>query len=428
MAYTGLVTNIVGVRKAPNSDNLYLGSCFGEDVLIGKDIQEGELVLYLPSDGRVERWFGDDFHLFRKNEDGTPQGGYLDDNGHVKAIKLRGNFSYGIVVSCEKIFAKYGDLGWKAGDTPTKINDKVFCQKYIPRPSDPSKRHNSNKSGGGLKKGQMGNNGVTYPNFKEHIDTKQLAYNLDQFLPGDIISISLKLHGTSGRTARTDKYYPKGFFRRLFHLPAKHEECFVLGSRRRVIEGEDHYYGDDFRQQHHDRICEAIGNDRLSVYYEIVGYTNNGTPIMPIYDTKKLKDKKLVGKYGSQMVFSYGCEPGTSRLFVYRIVADDEYEFTPGEIDTWCRIHGLEAVPVLENFQFTNVDDLMEHVRECLVDLTDPIGLDHIKEGVVVRIVNRPTFTAFKSKEPAFLVLEGIQKDLSDTPDIEEAEEAVGES
>ena len=53
----------------------------------------------------------------------------------------------------------------------------------------------------------------------------------------------------------------------------------------------------------------------------------------------------------------------------------------------------------------------------------DPICKTHIKEGVVVRIINRPKFCAYKSKNFSFKVLEGIIKDTSDAPDIEEAQE-----
>ena len=48
-------------------------------------------------------------------------------------------------------------------------------------------------------------------------------------------------------------------------------------------------------------------------------------------------------------------------------------------------------------------------------------------EGVVVRILNRPKFTAFKHKNFSFKVLEGIIKDTSSAPDMEEAQEVTGE-
>jgi hypothetical protein len=57
------------------------------------------------------------------------------------------------------------------------------------------------------------------------------------------------------------------------------------------------------------------------------------------------------------------------------------------------------------------------------VDGPDPIGKTHLREGVVVRIVNRPKFAAYKAKSFEFRVLEGIVKANADAPDLEEAQE-----
>ena len=58
-------------------------------------------------------------------------------------------------------------------------------------------------------------------------------------------------------------------------------------------------------------------------------------------------------------------------------------------------------------------------------DGTDPIGKNHIREGVVVRIDNRNKFTTYKHKNFSFKVLEGIIKDTADSPDMEEAEDLL---
>ena len=47
------------------------------------------------------------------------------------------------------------------------------------------------------------------------------------------------------------------------------------------------------------------------------------------------------------------------------------------------------------------------------------------EEGKQVRIVNRRTFTAFKSKTYEFKVLEGIIKETETAPDMEEAQDEV---
>jgi hypothetical protein len=60
---------------------------------------------------------------------------------------------------------------------------------------------------------------------------------------------------------------------------------------------------------------------------------------------------------------------------------------------------------------------------EDFYDGPDPIGKTHIREGVVVRIINRPKFTAYKHKNINFRILEGIYKEDATAPDMEEAQE-----
>lgn len=412
MAYFGLVTKLQNCRKDENSDRLYLADCFNEGVIVGPDMKTGDLVLYLPTDGQVDHWFGDKFALFRKNEDGTEQGGYLEQNGHVRAIKLRGNESSGIVISLERIYETFGDQHWEDGDKVNTINDKEFCRKYIPKRKTPSTTPKTSYKG---RKAE----GITYPEFAMHTDTEQLAYNLDKFRPGDELNMTLKMHGTSQRSMNTFAEMPNGFFRRLFHMKKRVKQAYVLGTRRRVVtENSQSYYGNDqFRMSHHEKIRPFVGSS-MEVFYEVVGYYGNGETdtIMPIADNKKINDKNFVKKYGPRTVFSYGCEPGQSEMYVYRITSENgAREWTPDEITEWCKKAGVKRVPVIENFKFTTVEDLQNRINKYFEDLTDPIGLTHIKEGVVIRIVNRRTFTAFKSKTFEFRVLSGAAIDNVNT-------------
>ena len=59
---------------------------------------------------------------------------------------------------------------------------------------------------------------------------------------------------------------------------------------------------------------------------------------------------------------------------------------------------------------------------ELYFDGPEPIDPTHIREGVVVRIINRPTFTAYKHKNLDFKILEGIIKNDATAPDMEEAD------
>lgn len=428
MAYFGFVTNLKNVRKDQNSERLYLAECFGEGVIVGPEMYEDQMVLYLPSDGQVERWFGDCYNLFRKNQDGTVQGGYLEDSGHIRAIKLRGNQSSGIVIPLDKIYSSFGDQFWHNGDKVNTINDKEFCHKYVPKQKKLRQNRNNNKKSYKGRKAE----GVIYPEFSMHADTEQLAYNLNNFQPGDIINISLKMHGTSSRHMKTYAELPRGFFRKLFHLKPKTKSVCICGTRRCVVtENSSGYYGnDEFRMKHH-KILEPFIEEGQEIYGEIVGYygPDETNTIMPIGDNTKVNDKKFVKEFGKYSIFNYGCKPGESKLYIYRITSNNgEKEWTPNEICEWCEARGLLHVPYIDTFEFTTQEDLINRVNTYFQDLHDPIGLTHIKEGVVVRILNRPTgWKAYKSKTYEFRVIEGLIKDSADAPDMEEAQDITYE-
>lgn len=421
--YYGLVTKLQDCHKDPNSDNLYLAKCFGEGVIIGPNMKNEDLVLYLPQDGQIERWFGNTFNLFRKNEDGTSQGGYIENNGHIRAIRLRGNESSGIVINLDKIYDEFGYQNWKDGDTVNTINGKEFCRKYIP-----IQKSTSGSTPKTSYKGRKAE-GIVYPEFAMHSDTEQLAYNLDKFNPGDKLNMTLKMHGTSQRSMRTYAQLPRGFFRRLFHMKPKAKEAYVLGTRRCVVhENSRGFYGnDEFRIPHHKAFEPYIENG-MEVFYEVVGYhgQGEGDTIMPIADNKKINDKNFLKQFGSRTIFSYGCNPGESKAYVYRITSNNgAKEWSPREITDWCNKYGFNRVPVVENFEFTTVEDLQNRINTYFEDLVDPIGKTHVKEGVVIRIVNRPGWRAYKSKTYEFKVLEGLIKETADAPDMEEAQEDI---
>lgn len=423
MAYFGLITTLQNVRKDPNSDNLYLADCFNEGVIVGSDSANGEIVLYLPTDGEIERWFGNELKLFRKNEDGTPQGGYVENNGHVRAIKLRGNESSGIVIPIGKIFSIWGEQPWEVGDQVNEINGKTFCTKYIPKRKVPTVGKGKTSY-----KGRKAE-GVVYPEFSMHIDTQQLAYNLDKFRPGDDLEMTLKMHGTSQRSMMTYGLLPRGFFRRLFRMKPKQVPTYVLGTRRTVVTDENGgFYGTDtFRMAHHERIKPFV-EPGMEVFYEVVGYYGPGEneTIMPIGENSKIGDKAFTKQFGKRTVFSYGCQPGQSEMFVYRITTNNgEHECTPEEIAAWCEKAGVQKVPTVDRFVFTSIEDLNDRINTYFEDLVDPVGKTHVKEGVVVRIVNRLGFSAFKSKTYEFKVLEGIIKETADAPDMEEAQDVI---
>jgi len=316
------------------------------------------------------------------------------------------------------------------GDKVSVLNGHEICRKYIPKTNRRSNATHDNKK----KKRKDEKEIISYPFFKEHSDTEQLAYNKNAFKPGDTCYITLKMHGTSNRTANAIEVKKRKrnlFLKKVFKLNDKEIRKFkiVSGTRRKVLKDYNGgFYGSNkFREKYQNFFKDKLPKG-VEIFYEIVGYTEGDQTIMGRCSNKKVKDKEFEKKYGKETVFSYGCKPGENDIYVYRMTMTGEDGFTveiPWEqVQIECEKLGVKCVPTFEKFVFTTWEDLMERV-EKYYDGEDPIGKTHVREGVVVRIDNRETFKAYKHKNFSFKVLEGIIKDSADAPDMEEAEELI---
>lgn len=416
--YSAYITTLNDLHKHSNADRLQCATVFGNNVIVDLSYHNGQRVIYFPVDGQLNEEFANDNNLVRKkDENGNNIGGYLDpDKRNIKALRLRGEKSEGLVLPIETL-SKYTNVDeLKDGDQITALDGHEICRKYIPR-SNPKRRG----SGDGRRRNGYNDNGVkvSFPLFLEHADTQQLAFNQAAFKPGDTCYITLKMHGTSARTANTIQVKEKkpNLIQRLFKLyprPTK-EYSFVSGTRRTVLDTYDGgYYGNnEFRKPYHDFFASRLPKG-VEVYYEIVGYQSEGRPIMGSCSNSKIQDKFFKKLYGDTTTFSYGCRDGECAAYVYRMTMTNEDGYTveiPWEqVQIEAEKMGAECVPTFEKFIYTTWEDLMERV-EKYYDGADPIGKTHVREGVVVRIDNRPTFKAYKHKNFSFKVLSGIIAD-----------------
>ena len=460
MSYTGFVCQIKDLRNHPNGDNLYLGECFGNTVAVSRNgYTPGMTGVYFPTDGQLSTEFCQANNLLRlRDENGhsIPGGGYMDpDKRNVTAIKLRGEKSDGLFLplSClDYCFEDGAAAHLKIGDTIDVVNGHDICTKYIPRGS---KRVGRPTDGNRTRKKRV----PIAPLFIEHADTEQLAYNLGAFRSGDEIEITLKMHGTSQRTGFLPVFsgYRRTIWDKLFRRDGEpiYTYDLVTGTRRTVINGEDGgFYGSHaFRMPHAELFRGKLWKGE-TVYYEVVGFTDTGTPIMAECGNKKLNDKEFVKQYGQTTTFSYGCArqpiPAVvkapemvevapaipqSDIYVYRMTMTNEdgnvVEYTPDFMRYRCEQMGVKTVPVFakavlpseEYFDDEHpVGEYVKAMAEQYYDGPDPIGKTHIREGVVVRILNKPKFCAYKHKNWYFKALEGIVKVEAEAPDMEEAD------
>lgn len=452
--YSAYITRIKNLRPHSNADRLQLGECFGNTVCVSLDYTDGQLVAYFPTDGQLSEEFCRENDLVRrKDENGNPAGGYLDPaKRNIQAIKLRGEKSDGLALPVSCLAYTGIDLNTLTeGTIINMVNGHDICTKYIPR-RNPSR---AGREGNRTRKKKVD----IAPLFAEHADTEQLAYNLADFHVGDIIDLTLKMHGTSARTGYlpTLKGYKRTLLDRIFRREGEpiYEYDYVCGTRRVVLDGFDGgFYGsNEFREQHHESFRGKLHRGE-TVYYEILGFTTDGTPIMGNADNKKTKDKDFIKKYGPTTVFSYGCTPSgkknlygedenglyslevdapQSDLYVYRMTytspEGNVFEYPPHLVRRRCEEMGVKTVPHFgtaiisaDRLHFIAPDgydhdymigdgtigDMVKKLAEDYYDGPDPVGKTHVREGVVVRIVNRPGFVAFKHKNFSFKILSNI--------------------
>ena len=454
--HCGYVVKVTELRKHSNADRLQVATFFGNDTIVDLSVQVGDIGVYFPVDLQLSEEYCAKNNLVRKkDENGNNIGGFLDpDKRNIKAIKLRGEKSDGLYMPIHSFDYCYENGTGLAvnmaniGDQVTILNGHEICKKYIPERQNRTDGYSADNH-------TRKNNVPQSPLFAEHVDTEQLAYNHGAFKPGDEVEITLKMHGTSQRTGYLPVLQPakKTFWQKLFKKEPEpvYAYDYVSGTRRVVMEdfeGNNSFYGsNEFREQHHNTFVGKL-NKGETVYYEVVGFTHTGVPIMADGSNKGL-DKEFIKMYGETTRFSYGCEPTgektyfgeddhgkfqitkvvpQSDVYVYRMTMTNEdgfvIDYTPDFMRYRCEQMGVKTVQVFEKFTIpAKCKDPGKQVQdkaEKYYDGPDPVGRTHIREGVVCRILNRPKFTAFKHKNFSFRVISGIAKDTANIDSMSE--------
>ncbi len=153
---------------------------------------------------------------------------------------------------------------------------------------------------------------------------------------------------------------------------------------------------------------------------------------------KKTNDKAFIKQYGDMTTFSYGCDPTgviapKNDFYVYRmtLTTPDGYtvEYSPEYTRYRCEQMGVKFVPVewrgyipehpaSENDDTITAGEWIMNKAEQYYDGPEPIDQRHVREGVVVRLVDKPSFTAYKIKNFSFKCIEGIA--VADTTPVDE--------
>lgn len=423
------IVSAISVRPHPNADRLQLGLVHGHQVIVGLDTKEGEVGVFFPTDGQLSEEFVLAKNLYNEStvlKLGLPAQssyGFFSDKRRVRAQSFRSQKSDGFWVPLDYLDWTGADLSeLKVGDQIDTLNGKLVCQKYY----TPATLRAMRREGPvGKPKPQL--------LFPKHIDTAQLRYYVNSIPQGALISITEKLHGTSGRYGNVLEIERLTGLKRLWDKlkggnGEKRRWVHINGSRNVNLREETKdspsqvgFYGTNEFRYNVTRNLSLYKGEIL--YFEIVGYVHETLPIMP---PQPIDDSKVRSVYGQEMAFTYGCQPGEHKLYLYRITRLNEDGV---ETDlSWAQVKqraaelGLRTVPeIMPPFVLDMLPEALENLTKALVDGASSLDSRHIREGVVLRVESEQGTFYYKQKSFLFGVLEGYLKDNDNAVDLEEA-------
>jgi hypothetical protein len=408
--YTAVVVKLTNTFPLPGLDKLVGVSVFGNTCIVPKDYDLNQLYVFFPAETQLSPEYLSKNNLYRNanlNEDQKTVM-YFEENGRVKAIKLKGNVSTGVVMPVSSV-NKLETGSLKLGDEFNEIDGVFICRKYIVKKAAGS----SNAP----KVNKVLDEIVDSKLFPQHIDTDHLLKNLDRIALNDNIVISLKLHGTSGRVAHTlvkRKLTWKDRWAKRFGVSVVEERYdYVVGSRKVVksvgfteLKNKNHFYAEDLWTKVAAELFEGKLHKGEAVYFEVIGRDYTGAEI--------------------QKGYTYGFDRPT--VYVYRITNINpngvEVDLEWNLMETRADQLGVPVVPTVFRgilYKFlddngggaaTNLKEFSEAIFKAnFYDKPSLFDPKIIEEGVCVRVESYPRPRTFKLKSPLFLLHEGKMAD-----------------
>lgn len=435
--YLSKIVNIQTFRKHSDPEVNKLKCCTidGFNIITGIDSQPG-LYVYFPALSCINSDFLSYANLYRHKElnKDPEQSGMFDDNGRVKAIKLRGEISEGFILPITVLENYIVSVTNKELENvkegvefdAVSDNDKEFwiSKKYIPKRTYTQ----GTPKGKITKKISRGIDKVIDTQFRFHYDTTLIKKCPNVITPESRIQMSYKIHGTSGISAYVLCKQPLNWKQKIakWLTGCEFNKYDYIYASRTVIKNK--YYNNNVGDgvdvwAEADKVVRPCLSRGMTAYYEIVGYLPNGGCIQKKYD--------------------YGCVPPKEgevytpekhfKVRIYRVTYTNTdgkvFEFTPHQVQQWCATVGLTPVeecycglakdlyPDLDpaNHWSENFIDRLANDKQFYMELDSPHCHNKVPhEGVVIKIDDGVT-RAFKLKCFRFIA----KTDMIDEPDIE---------
>lgn len=398
--YFGIVVQIKSLRPIKGADNIQIANVAFNDVIVSKDVKQGDLMIYVQSGTQVCEDLCFQANLYDKaelNKDDIR--GYVDPKKRViKAIKLKGEISNGILIALDKF--NWLEEEFKEGDMFTHINGREIFTKYIVRQAKVQGLSNKQKQIKTFDK-------IIDKYFKFHNDTSNLRFNIHKIHPNDIISLHYKKHGTSAVFANILVNKQLTWYERLlkkFGINIVDKQYDIIYSSRKVIKNgraETGFYSTDVWGEVYQEVKDRIPKG-YTLYGEIIGYESTGSFIQKDYD--------------------YGCNVGEKKFYVYRVTNVNEdgliIELTDEQIKDFCEHYGFlysdtyfyyGRAKDLYKLSTRNVELWREHFLRKLEEEFNEKDCHMCsnlvpEEGIVLRKEKTFQYEAYKLKSKRFLL------------------------
>lgn len=474
--YLATICKIEETMPIVGADRLVKTVINGYDIVISKDFNVGDIVVYFPvetcicekflsannlyeySEAERNSNFKEVEELVTKVENASTEEegkkyydlakskcGFFNKYGRVRILKLRGQYSQGFIAKVDSLVKYNSDLvnvNWESliGKQFNYIGDEEFCWKYIPVIKVNSHHGRSDNHQWKKRTKKLAKFDRLIPEqFAYHYDTKMLQEHFKEFSPDDDVIISVKCHGTSGifsnilcnrKLSRWEK------IKKFFGFKVLETEYGNVYSSRSVIKNRyinpnvGSFYDVDVWGAVNEVISPHI-EEGFTIYGEIVGYLPGANKFI-------------------QKNHDYGCNPGEWKFMPYRITHTDEFgnktELDVEEVYEWTinlinenkeLANKIMPITILYNGKFKDLypdveinDNWHKNVLErmkndkttFLMEEKEPMCKNKVpREGIVIRKNGDMFARAWKLKTKAHYSLECKANDNGEV-DIEEQE------
>lgn len=200
--YCATVIEIKTLIPLVGCNNVQAAIIMGQQVVVGKDVKVGDIGLFFPVECALSKEYLTANNLYRVhknkpnlNSDTTVKGGYFEESGRIRCAKFLGHKSEGLFMPISSLeFIKTRERQLSLGDCVDEWENIPICSKYIVKQN----RTPGAPGSGKLRNKQPKETKIIDGQFRFHEDTSMLFRNLHKIQPDSLISITYKMHGTSG--------------------------------------------------------------------------------------------------------------------------------------------------------------------------------------------------------------------------------------